>query len=184
MKLEMWPIEKLKPYEKNPRINEDSVEPTANSIKRFGFLVPAVIKSDGTLITGHTRLKAAKKAGLKEIPVIIADYLSDEDARGFRMADNKTGEKSTWDEALLAEELERIFSFDMADFGFLRPELDEYDFSDFDEENENLSGEETNIIKISVPGKYVDQITEWLANGERKTAVGMGLGVMKRCGLH
>lgn len=119
LKLEMWPIEKLKPYEKNPRKNEDSVEPTANSIKKFGFLVPAVIKSDGTLITGHTRLKAAKKAGLKEIPVIIADYLSDEDARGFRMADNKTGERSMWDEELLAEELESIFSFDMADFGFM-----------------------------------------------------------------
>lgn len=119
IKLEMWPIEKLKPYEKNPRINDTSVEPTANSIKKFGFKVPIVIKSDGTLITGHTRLKAAKKLGLKEVPCIIADDLNDEDARGFRMADNKVGEKSRWDEDLLAEELESIFSFDMADFGFI-----------------------------------------------------------------
>lgn len=124
LKLEMWPIEKLKPYEKNPRINEDAVGPAAESIEKYGFLVPMVIKQDGTIASGHTRLKVAKQVGLKEVPCIIADHLNDVQIRGFRIADNKTHDFSIWDNKLLLEEYKEILGIDNTIFtGFTESEI-------------------------------------------------------------
>ena len=108
----------IKPYEKNPRKNDDAVEYVMNSIREFGFKVPIVIDREGVIVAGHTRYKAAKKLRMKETPCIIADDLSDEQIKAFRLADNKVAEKAEWDFELLNDELENILNFDMTDFGF------------------------------------------------------------------
>lgn len=127
----------LKPYAKNPRDNANAVEPVANSIKEFGFKVPIVATSDGEIINGHTRFKASKLLGLEKVPVIIADDLTDEQIKAFRLADNKTGELANWDFSLLDEELSDIVDLDMSDFGFeiddLIEEEPEEDLDDFDD---------------------------------------------------
>lgn len=118
----------LKPYANNPRDNESAVEPVANSIKEFGFKVPIVATSDGEIINGHTRFKASKMLGLKKVPVIISDDLTEEQIKAFRLADNKTGELADWNEELLAKELEKL-DFNLEQFGFekLADEFDEED---------------------------------------------------------
>lgn len=118
----------LKPYANNPRDNESAVEPVANSIKEFGFKVPIVATSDGEIINGHTRFKASKLLGLKKVPVIISDDLTEEQIKAFRLADNKTGELAGWNEELLAKELEKL-DFNLEQFGFekLADEFDEED---------------------------------------------------------
>lgn len=124
-KIEYWALANIKPYPKNPRINDDAVDFVANSIKEFGFRSPIVVDKDGVVIAGHTRLKAAKKLGLKDAPVIVASDLSDEQVRALRLADNKTAEVSEWDLDLLDQEIAEIADLDMADFGFDGVELDE-----------------------------------------------------------
>ena len=111
-------IKDIKPYEKNPRKNDDAVEYIANSINEFGFKLPIIIDKDGVIVAGHTRYKAAIKLKMKEVPCITADDLSEEQIKAFRLADNKVAEKAEWDLELLNGELENILNFDMADFGF------------------------------------------------------------------
>lgn len=106
------------PYEKNPRKNDEAVKYVAESIRQFGFKVPIIIEKDGVIVAGHTRYKAAKKLKLKEVPCIVADDLTDEQIKAFRLADNKVAEKSEWDFELLTDELDGIFDIDMTDFGF------------------------------------------------------------------
>ncbi len=118
MQITTKPLTALTPYSKNPRKNDRSVEYVANSIKTFGFKVPVVIDKDGVIVAGNTRYKAAKKLGLKEVPCIIADDLTDEQIKAYRLADNKVGELSEWDFDLLSDELDGILDLDMSDFGF------------------------------------------------------------------
>jgi len=88
-------IDDLIPYKNNPRNNKDSIDLVANSIKEFGFKVPIIIDKNNIIVTGHTRLLAAKKLGLKTVPCISADDLTDVQIKAFRLADNKVSEKST-----------------------------------------------------------------------------------------
>lgn len=111
-------IDEVIPYEKNPRKNDEAVKYVAESIKEFGFKVPIIIDSNNVIIAGHTRLKASKKLGYKEVPCIIADDLTPEQIKAFRLADNKVGEMAEWDLDLLNEELEDIIDINMEDFGF------------------------------------------------------------------
>ena len=122
----------LKPYANNPRDNESAVEPVAKSIKEFGFKVPIVATSDGEIINGHTRFQASKLLGLEKVPVIIADDLTDEQIKAFRLADNKTGEIADWNESLLIKELKELddLDYDMGQFGF------ELDLDDADEDGD------------------------------------------------
>lgn len=108
----------ITPYEKNPRKNDEAVKYVAESIKQFGFKVPIVIDRNGVIVAGHTRYKAAKKLSMDEVPCIVADDLTDEQIKAFRLADNKVAEKAEWDFDLLAEELNDLFDFDMTAFGF------------------------------------------------------------------
>lgn len=108
----------LKMYEKNPRKNKEAVPYVANSIKEFGFKIPIVIDKNDVIVCGHTRLLAAKKLQMDEVPCIIADDLTDEQIKAFRLADNKVAEKAEWDFDLLGEELDDIINIDMLDFGF------------------------------------------------------------------
>ena len=117
--IEWMPIGSVKPYDRNPRRNDDAVDAVANSIAEFGFKNPIIVDSDMVIIAGHTRLKAARKLGLKEVPVVIASDLTAEQARAFRLVDNRTAELADWDDDLLQEELDALMDdFDMEEFGF------------------------------------------------------------------
>lgn len=112
-------VTEIKPYENNPRDNDKSVNAVAASIQAFGFLVPLVIDAEGVIICGHTRYKAALKLGIDKVPCVLADDLTPEQAKAFRLADNKTAELAVWDLPLLEEELEDIGdTIDMNQFGF------------------------------------------------------------------
>lgn len=134
MEIIMKGMDDIRPYEKNPRKNDDAVQYVAESIKQFGFKVPIVIDANGTIVAGHTRYKAAKELGMEQVPCIVADDLTEEQIKAFRLADNKVSEKAGWDFALLEEELDNLFDFDMEAFGFADPE--EVDISDFFEDAE------------------------------------------------
>lgn len=117
-------VNELVPYENNPRHNDDAVEYVANSIEQFGFKVPIIIDKDNVIVAGHTRLKAAKKLGMEYVPCILADDLSDEQVRAFRLADNKVGELAGWDFTKRDEELAKILDIDMSMFNFKEDEFD------------------------------------------------------------
>ncbi|MEX1505552.1 DNA modification methylase [Enterococcus sp. C56] len=126
MDIKVQKTEDLIPYEKNPRHNEEAITAVAKSIEKFGFKVPIVVDASNVIVNGHTRLKAAKYLGLKEVPTIIADDLTPEQIKAFRLADNKVGEIATWDEELLNAELDELadLDFDMTEFGFDLPDIE------------------------------------------------------------
>lgn len=111
-------IEEIKMYENNPRNNDGAVEYVANSIKEFGFKVPIVLDKNNVIVAGHTRYKAAKLLKITEIPCIIANDLSDDQVKAFRLIDNKAAELASWDIDLLNIELENIKDIDMELFNF------------------------------------------------------------------
>lgn len=111
-------IEKLIPYESNPRKNDDAVKYVASSIQEFGFKVPIVVDKNNVIVAGHTRYKAAKELGMESVPCIVTDDLTEEQIKAFRLADNKVGELAEWDFDLLSDELDGILDIDMSEFGF------------------------------------------------------------------
>nr|DAY71611.1 MAG TPA: adenine specific DNA methyltransferase [Caudoviricetes sp.] len=130
-------IDDIKPYDNNPRDNDNAVESTANSIKEFGWQQPIVVDKDMVIIVGHTRYKAAKKLGYKEVPVVVASNLNKEQVRAYRLADNKTGELADWNTKFLDDELQSILDIDMGNFGFeldISEDKEEVKEDDFDEE--------------------------------------------------
>lgn len=129
MNIKMMKWVDLKPYENNPRNNEGAIEVVANSIKEFGFKVPIVVDKNNVIVAGHTRYLAADTLGLEEVPVIVADDLTPAQIKAFRLADNKTAEKASWDFGKLGDELKELLElddakFNMTDFGFGEFELD------------------------------------------------------------
>ena len=163
MKIENWDIDKVKPYANNPRNNDDAVEATANSIKEFGWQQPIVVDKNGVIIAGHTRLKAAKKLKLKQVPVTVAENLTDEQIKAYRLADNKTGELADWDVDMLNGELNDIINIDMEDFGF--DELDESDFQQKDENTDPVPLDDKTVIIIESDDdaeleQYFDKLVE------------------------
>ena len=107
-------VKDLIPYDKNPRKNDEAVKYVKASIEQFGFKVPIVIDADGVIVAGHTRLKAAKELGMEEVPCIVADDLTPEQIKAYRLADNMTASKSEWDIELLNTELLDLKPTDMA----------------------------------------------------------------------
>ena len=126
LKTESWPIERLVPYARNPRKNDEQVERMVAAIREFGFRIPVVAKSDGTVVDGHLRLKAARKLGLMEVPVALADELTDAQVKAFRLLANRSANWAAWDEDLLALELEELqaMAFDVSLTGFDVAEID------------------------------------------------------------
>lgn len=125
-------IDQIKPYENNPRKNDEAVNDVARSLKEFGWKQPIVIDKNGTILAGHTRYKAALQLGLKSVPCVVADDLSEDQARAYRVADNKTAEESLWDMSKLDEELAKL---DMTDFAWINP-ISNYDIEgEFDDES-------------------------------------------------
>lgn len=111
------PLSEIRPYENNPRNNDAAVQYVANSLREFGWKQPIVIDRDGVIIAGHTRWKAAKKLGLKTAPCVMADDLTEDQVKAYRLADNKVGEIAEWDFDALEKELDEI-ELDMSEFGF------------------------------------------------------------------
>ena len=132
----------LKPYPNNPRINDDAVQKVCSSIKEFGFQQPIVVDKDMVVIVGHTRLKASIELKLEKVPVVIANGLSEEQTKAYRLADNKVAEFSDWDMEKLEFEIENIVDFDMSEFGF-----DDFD----EEENEVIEDEDFDATPSEEP---------------------------------
>ena len=174
MEIKMVKVEDLTPYENNPRLNDSAVDYVANSIKEFGFKVPIVVDKNNVIVAGHTRLKASKKLGLKEVPIIVADDLNDEQIKAFRLADNKVSEQANWDYNLLDLELDDIATLNMEDFGFAPSILDsdaygeDFELPDGDKSNLEqitftLTNEQASLIRDALD-MVKDEITETFGN--------------------
>jgi ParB-like chromosome segregation protein Spo0J len=139
LKVEQWPIERLVPYARNPRRNDAAVDQMAGAIQEFGFRIPIVAKSDGSVVDGHLRLKAAQKLGLETVPVALADELSDAQITAFRLLVNRSANWAEWDEELLKLELAdlKALDYNLELTGFDERELDRLLPSSFTEEAEN-----------------------------------------------
>ncbi len=117
MNIQTLPLKDIRPYARNPRKNAEAVKGVAASIREFGFLVPLVIDQNHEIVAGHTRYAAAQSLGMKEVPCVVADELTEDQIKAFRLADNKVGEMAQWDMDLLPLELQEIM-MPMIDFGF------------------------------------------------------------------
>ena len=158
-------VEDLIPYINNPRNNENAVDKVASSITEFGFKNPIVIDKNNVVINGHTRLLASKKLGLKEVPVIVADDLTEAQVKAFRIADNKTSEYAEWNEELLKLELEQLedMNFSMSDFdlnleyGLFNEEVKKEENKDVEIEFTEELLERHNYVVL-----YFDNEVDWL----------------------
>lgn len=155
MNLQCLEISSIFPYEKNPRNNEKAVDKVAESIKQFGFKVPIVIDKNNIIVAGHTRYLAAQKLDFVRVPCIVADDLTGEQIKAFRLADNKVAEFSEWNFDLLQDELEELSNLDLSGFGF---EINEVNFTeefndDFEHESDNFGqrGEANTMARV---GEY------------------------------
>lgn len=155
MKIKNMKTLSLIPYENNPRNNEGAIQFVANSIKQFGFKVPIVIDKDNVIVSGHTRWMAAQALELEEVPCLVADDLTPEQIKAFRLADNKVAEKSSWDYAKLGKEIEDLLEldlgFDLTDIGFGEFELSaltgDFEPDGFDDELvQEYSGKEEDML--------------------------------------
>lgn len=159
----------LIPYFNNPRNNENAVDKVAESIKQFGFQNPIIIDNENVIIAGHTRLKAAELLGLDVVPVIVAESLTADEAKAYRLADNKTTEFSQWDINALDKEIAELNDFDLSAFGF---ELDEISPDGFNNNFELPDGEKSEM----------EQMTFTL-HREQADAIREGLGIAREIGL-
>lgn len=162
MEIKEIKTDELIPYANNPRFNDGAVDKVAESIKQFGFKVPIVIDANKEIIAGHTRLKAAKELGFEKVPCIIADDLSPEQVKAFRLADNKVAEFADWDFDLLESELSGLGDFNMEDFGFETNLIEDEYLEDDDYERPEIKfteelGEESNYIVLKF-----DTDVDWL----------------------
>ena len=143
--LESWPTDTLIEYARNPRKNDHAVDRVAAAIREFGFRVPILAKSDKTIVDGHLRLKAAKKLGLEEVPVLLCDDMTDIQVRAFRLSVNKVSEFADWDDEMLRVELDAlgVDGFDLELTGFSLDEVATLliDGSDFEPGSEDDQGQ-------------------------------------------
>ena len=166
MEIKELEVKTLKPYEKNPRYNENAVAAVAESIKKYGFKQPIVIDKDNVVVCGHTRLKAAEKLGLKQVPCVRADTLTEQQIRAYRLADNKVAELSGWDYELLEIEMAQL-DIDTELFEFAGYGDEGYDFiTDLVEEG-FVSGKTalestTFSMSLTFPVEFQEQILDYL----------------------
>lgn len=146
MKIVYKQLDELQAYENNPRDNDNAVAAVAASIDKFGWKQPIVVDAAGVIIAGHTRAKAAAQLGLQAVPCVVADDLTEDEIRAYRLADNKTAELAGWDVDKLEAELEKLSEMDMAAFGFEQDEDEE----DAPKERDDLSDKVGAIYEIIV----------------------------------
>src|SRR5262245_3607310 len=127
MKIELWKQSRIHPYENNPRVNDDAVAAVAASLKEFGFRQPVVVDTDGVIVVGHTRYKAAQLLGLERVPVHVATDLTPAQIKAYRLADNQTATLAEWNYDLLPIELADLqgMNFDLSLLGFSAESLAE-----------------------------------------------------------
>lgn len=154
LEIKYIPINDIKPYKNNPRLNEDAIPYVMNSIKEFGFKNPIILDKNNVIVAGHTRLESAKRLDMKEVPVIYADDLTEEQIKAFRLVDNKVAEKSLWDYTKLDEELDSILDIDMSMFDF--ENLEETNLDDFFEDNDNKKEKESKLIECPYCHKPIE----------------------------
>jgi hypothetical protein len=173
MNIKQLTLGDLRPYANNPRKNDGAVEAVAESIKRYGFLVPLVITAENEIVTGHTRYKAAQKLGLDSVPCVIADELTEEQIKAFRLVDNKVGEIAEWDGELLPLELADIAA-DLSVFGFEAVSdeefseefsLDDGDKKPFQQISLTVHDKQAELILAAVADVYAkDEVKETFTN--------------------
>ena len=183
----------LIPYANNPRENDSAVDAVAKSIEEFGFKVPIVIDKDNVIVAGHTRLKAAGKLNIDKVPCIVADDLTDEQIKAFRLADNKVSELATWDFGKLEEELKELdemdLDFSMEDFGFEKNWGVEQQSALTDEEGEDpFEDIEKLETHYGVPyqgnkSRIADIIIKILPAGKRLVDLFGGGGAITHCAM-
>lgn len=166
LKHQSWPIAKFIEYDKNPRKNDHAVDKIAQAINFFGFRIPIVAKSDGTVVDGHLRLKAARQLGMTKIPVVLADDMTDEQIKAFRISVNRMAELADWDEELLHAELLDLSAIEF-DMSLLNIDFNPQDFVDNDDDQANNeiqqeSGEkpEKKILDMSIKIPFFIEISK------------------------
>src|ERR1700693_791125 len=137
LQIQIWPIDKLVLYARNPRKNDAAVDRMCASITEFGFKIPCLVRSDGEVIDGHLRLKAARKLGITEIPVILCDEWTPAQVKAFRLLVNRSATWADWDEELLALELLdlKTSDYDLSLTGFDSKEIDDFLLGDTPDED-------------------------------------------------
>src|SRR5436190_12260681 len=125
--IQTWNIDRLVPYIRNPRKNDSAVDRMCSSIREFGFKIPVLARSDGEVVDGHLRLKAARKLEITEVPVILCDEWTAAQVKAFRLMVNRSVTWADWDEELLALELLELkeYDYDLSLTGFDPKELDD-----------------------------------------------------------
>ncbi len=162
-----YPVENLVEYERNPRKNDDVVNRMCASIREFGFRIPIVAKSDGTVVDGHLRLKAARKLGMESIPVVLSDNLNEPQTKAFRLLANQSANWAKWDDDLLKVEIQELedLQFDLKMTGFELEKVQRFlDNLDGREEQgekfSDLAGDDKKV-EITKPGDL------WILGGHR-----------------
>ncbi len=140
----------IKDYENNPRNNDAAVDKVSESIKEFGFKNPIIVDNNNVIVCGHTRKKAAEKLGIEVVPCIIADDLTEDQIKAFRLVDNKTAEYAEWDFSKLEEELKNI-----------EMDLSNYDFSELESQIEDLKEKELVQDEPPLPDEGNEPITKF-----------------------
>ena len=184
--IEVW---KLKPWEDNPRLNEEAVDAVERSIRSFGFNVPILCNKDFTIIAGHTRWKAARRIGMKTVPVIVLQ-MTGAQQRAFAVADNKTAEIADWDWPKIQEVLEKLRSedVDLSSLGYSCAELEalltpeeDFNWDAFDLEAASDSGSAVVLLPVKIQlemkeafKEAVEQYAEKLGISGRDSAIVAG----------
>jgi DNA modification methylase len=163
MNIHVWPIEKLVDYARNPRKNDQAVDRMCASLREFGFKIPCLVRSDGEVVDGHLRLKAARKLGITEIPVILCDEWTPAQVKAFRLMVNRSVNWAKWDDELLALELQDLNAadIDLSLTGFDQHEID--NFLSFPKEQGQEVAPPLPENAVSRPGDL------WLCGGHRKS---------------
>ncbi len=153
LQLEQWPVGRLVEYERNPRKNDDVVDRMAQAIVEFGFRIPIVARSDGLVVDGHLRLKAARLLGLETVPVVLADELTETQIKAFRLLANQSANWAEWDELLLSAELQDLLAddYDLSLVGFSDGELDKLLAFDPDGGGEEEGGAGGSVPPVTIP---------------------------------
>jgi site-specific DNA-methyltransferase (adenine-specific) len=173
MKIQNIPIDKIIPYTQNPRKNDDAVNIVKKSLKEFGFQQPLVLDKSHEIVVGHTRYSAAKKLGLSEIPCIVADYLTEDQIKAYRIMDNKSAEYSKWNTDLLTKEIIDLLEsdYDISLTGFTQNELKDMDINiDLDDLASQGLSDEDDIPEINQ--EYISKLGDVWIMGEHRLMCG------------
>lgn len=173
MNIQNIPVDKIIPYKQNPRKNDDAVNIVKKSLKEFGFQQPLVLDANYEIVVGHTRYNAALKLGMNEIPCILAEHLSDEQIKAYRIMDNKSAEYSKWNTDLLTKEIIELLEsdYDISLTGFTQNELKDMDINvDLDDLASQGLSDEDDVPEIS--GEYVNKVGDVWMMGEHRLMCG------------